>query len=211
VGQAWEQPKLKKGEDEESVQRRNFLYEDLFSLPQGARRFLRTYLLRRPLRSISGRAGGTDPRGNYNLGRDAELVSWDLTVLFLSEVMNMEKERIEAIRELGDRLADYTARDQRILGRIHSARKYGVLRELLLRADLELAKTQESPLLSFDGFLIAFDEAGEMAHGDWSLARDLVLIRMIEQLHKKNAITPEVLKEVREEDTSDEEDNRQLQ
>jgi CRISPR-associated protein Cst1 len=106
---AWwlSQPKKKSkkgGEDtqeEDTRPRRNMLYEDLFQLPGNAREFVRRYFLRIPVRTRSE----DDPRRTYSLRDEAGLVSWKLTELFLRRVMNMDKDRIQQIRELGDRLA----------------------------------------------------------------------------------------------------------
>src|SRR5690606_10047505 len=111
---------------------RNFLYEDLFALPYNAAHFVRTYLLRRGYRFA--REG--DPRREYHLARELELVSWNLTELFLKEVIGMDKNRIEAIRTLGDRIADHIVRDndRRLFQALYRANAYRILRNLLIKA-----------------------------------------------------------------------------
>ena len=76
--------------------RRNYLYEDILRLPGNAREFVLVYLLRIPKRNLPQ----TDPRQTYNLRNEVNLVSWQLTELFLREAMHMDKERIEEIRKL---------------------------------------------------------------------------------------------------------------
>lgn len=73
---AWQLDHPKKGKKDkepsaggENKMRRNYLYEDLFRLPQDAHRFLRSYFLRIPTRNPSN----DDPRRAYSLKGDASL------------------------------------------------------------------------------------------------------------------------------------------
>jgi len=168
--------------------RRNLLYEDLFALPAQARRFLRTYILRMP-RLV--RAHKDDPRREYRLAKELELVSWPLTALFLKEVMNVDTERIEAIRAMADRLADYihTQNDQHLFKTLLYGRNgvsyYQELRTRLIRADLEVAP-KSGPLFTLDQFLAVFEQSDDRYW--WTMARDLLLIRIIERLHAEQKI-----------------------
>jgi CRISPR-associated protein Cst1 len=45
-------------------------------------------------------------------------------------------------------------------------------------------KKGKGPLITLDPYLAVFEDGYEIASSDWRLSRDLVLIRMIEQLHK---------------------------
>ncbi len=182
VKRAWQQ---EKGEQEElqeerpKITRRNFLYEDLFSLPQNARAFLRTYILRQPLKALKN-----DVRGTYDLRRESDLVSWEITDLFLRRMMNMEKARIDKIRELGDSLSKYISQhdDRRLLRALYQAKDYRAFRINLLRA-ISTHRGGEEPLVPFDTYIKVFEENDEFERTDWNLARDLLLIRVFEQLH----------------------------
>ncbi len=162
--------------------RYNLLYEDLFSLPESSARFIRRYLLRAPERRprLSG-----DPAVNYSIKGDADLVSWDLTALFLRKVVNMNPNRIEQIRRLGDTLAAYVSgeNERRFFQSFLMARRYDDLRALLIRASVARIKGGQAPLVAFDPYIEVFEEGTDLPYTDWRLARDLVLIRMIEQLH----------------------------
>lgn len=168
---------------EQPGQARNFLYEDLFDLPHNAARFVRTYFLRRAYR---GRFDD-DPRRSYELQRELELVSWTLTAIFLEEVMKMEPHRIETIKSIADRLADFMdANDDRKLFRgLSLGGRYADLRRALTIANLRCAKKGEAPLLTFDDFVTIFEYGENSQRPDWSLARDLILIRVVEQLHQR--------------------------
>jgi len=175
---------------------RNMLYEDIFKLPANARHFLRTYFLRTAYRF----AREDDPRKTYSLKNETALVSWKLTELFLKKVMHMDKTRIGHLRELGDRLAQYVSgqNERRFFTHFFLVNRYGYLRNLLIKANTNEVKRGNPPLITFDQFIEIFEEGEDLARPDWGLARDLVLIRMVEQLHAHNwfAQNQEALEEV---------------
>lgn len=187
VQRAWEvAPSKKRGQPTTDFQpRRNYLYEDLFGLPDSAHQFLRTYFLRIAWRYA--RADQGDPRGGYSTRSEIGLVSWRITARFLRRIMNMEKNRIEAIRNLGDRLADYVSRenDRRFFRDFFTERRYDYFRTALIKANVAYVRRGNPPLITLDPYIAVFEEGDEVARSDWQLARDLVLIRMIEQLHQK--------------------------
>lgn len=192
VKRAWwvSQGKKKKGkndEEENSRPRRNVLYEDLLRLPLGAREFVRHYFLRIPRRTKIN----DDPRRNYSLKDETELVSWKLTELFLKKVMVMKKEQIEQIRELGDRLASYISseNDRRFFTSFYAdSNTYDKLRNTLIKANDKCIKHGGAPLITFEPYLTVFEDGDEIGRSDWRLIRDLVLIRMVESLYKSGWI-----------------------
>lgn len=163
---------------------RNFLYEDLFDLPERAGRFVQIYFLRQGFRAPA--RFKDDPRRGYKLEQELNLISWRLTSMFLKEVMGMEQERIDVIRELGDKLGSYISRNnaKRFFGDFYRVDRYGQLRGLLIKASNSEIKNSRPPLIGFDEFIIIFEEGDDLPRIDWRLARDLVLIRTIERLHK---------------------------
>jgi CRISPR-associated protein Cst1 len=185
VARAWQSDKDEAREladEEPKLTRRNTLYEDLFRLPDDAERFLRVYFLRQPIKYIKN-----DVRGTYDLRREADLLSWPLTELFLRRMMNVEKERIANIRTMGDKLAEHigSRNDRRLLRDLYAARDYRTLRLALVRA---MQKNGE--LADFDCFISIFEEGDEYARLDWNLARDLLLIRIFEQLRERHLLEP---------------------
>lgn len=175
---------------------RNFLYEDLFDLPANAARFVRAYFLRQAYRF----ARETDPRRDYRLIRQLDLVSWEITHLFLKEVMGVEKNRREAIRSLGDRIVEHIAtdNDRRLFQGLYRVNNYRFLRNLLIKASNGRLRKGQPPLIGFDEFLLVFEEGEESPRVDWPLARDLVLIRIIEKLHSQGWFgkQPDVLEDL---------------
>lgn len=98
----------------------------------------------------------------------------------------MEVERIEQIRQLGDALADYIKEqnDKRFFRAFYVENRYGFLRNSLIKANTAHVKRGHAPFLTLDNYISVFEDGEELASKDWRLARDLVLIRMVEQLHK---------------------------
>lgn len=188
VQRAWEVAPIKKGGKQQSDNfqpKRNWLYEDIFALPGNARAFLRTYFLRRALKSVKQRPG--DPATGYSLRDEADLVSWDITARFLKGIMNMEKERIEEIRKLGDQLADYVSgeNDRQFFRGFFTERSYERFRNILIKANVAHVRRGKPPFITLDPYITVFEEGDEVARSDWALARDLVLIRMIERLYEQ--------------------------
>ena len=187
VRRAWEvapKSKRKKQDDKPFQPRRNWLYEDLFDLPGNAPRFLRTYFLRVALRYAKGK---TDPRTDYSLQNEANLVSWKITERFLGRIMHMDKERIEQIRKMGDQLADYVSsqHERRFFREFFTVQRYYLFRTALIKANLAHVKRGNPPIITFDPYIEVFEEGNELARSNWQLARDLVLIRMVERLYEQ--------------------------
>jgi len=181
----WEVSLAKRPRDtnaETFVPRCNVLYEDLFRLPEEAALFIRRYFLRAPVRSVKP----GDPRATYSIRGDVALISWDLTELFLRKVVRMNQNRIDNIRELGDALAAHVnaENDRGFFHAFLTARRYDNLRAALIRASVARIKRGQPPLVGFDQYLRIFEEGEDLPYSDWRLAKDLVLIRMIEQLHR---------------------------
>lgn len=177
--------KTAKTQDESASERprRNFLYEDLFQLPQNARPFIQRYLLRAPARTKYE----DDPRRQYSLKSDADLISWKLTQLFLERILRMKPNRIERIRELGEQLAQYVhdENDTTFFERFYREQKrYDLIRNELIRVSNARLKRGQPPLIKFEPYMEIFEDADERGKTDWRLARDLVLIRMIEKLYE---------------------------
>jgi CRISPR-associated protein Cst1 len=149
-----------------------------------AARFIRTYFLRLALRYAKNI--DTDPRDSYSTKTEAKLVSWKITARFLWRILHMNKERIEQIRTLGDTLAEYvnSQNDRRFFREFFTLQRYDYFRNTLLKANLAHARQGHSPIIIFDSYISVFEEGEDLARLDWRLARDLVLIRMVERLYE---------------------------
>ncbi len=207
VQRAWERaPKTKRKPKKPFQPSKNWLYEDLFDLPDNAPQFIRTYFLRVALRYARGK---TDPRVDYSLENETHLVSWEITSQFLRRILHMDKDRIENIRALGDRLADYVAsqNDRRFFRQFYLEQRYGFFRTTLIKANLAHVKRGKPPLITLDPYIDIFEEGDEVARPDWRLARDLVLIRMVERLYENGwlggniDVLPDETEEISQDDT----------
>ena len=210
VNRAWEtEPQKKRKKENKPFQPgRNWLYEDVlglydgsFLLPDRAKAFLRTYFLRHRFRYARTNQG--DPRGEYGLTHEMKLVSWNIIASFLRRVFYMEKERIEEIRKMGDKLANYVSseNDRRFFRDFfHQQNPYNI-RTLLIRANLAHVRRGNPPILELDPYIEVFEEAYGSEKPDWWLARDLVFIRMVEQLHQKGWLVknPDLVEETAQE------------
>lgn len=166
---------------------RNHFYEDLFDLPQNAPLFLRRYLMRNPIKGKPSGEAKNDPRYGYSFVEEADLISWPLTSLFLMEIMQMDKDRIKAIKVVADRIAEYIkSQDARLFKHIFNARSEYQLRLALIRA----SGKSDVPLFSLDEFTTAFfsETMNETLRSDWALTRDLMLIRIIEKLYESGKV-----------------------
>lgn len=184
VQRAWQlAPTKKKGENPTKyVPAKNYLYEALFNLPDKAASFIRNYFLRIPCRSKDP----DDPRYQYSTWQEADIVSWKITDQFLRRILNMDKNRIEQIRNLADSLAEYISSENEthFFREFFTQNRYEYFRTLLLKANSKQVKRGKPPLLQFDPYLQIFEEGQEIPATGWRLARDLVLIRMIERLYQ---------------------------
>ena len=97
----------------------------------------------------------------------------------------MDPHRIDQIRIMADGLAEYvnSQNDRRFFRDFYWSRNYGDLRTALLKANLAHVRQGNPPIVQFEPYIEVFEEGVEMEYRDWKLARDLLLIRMIEQLH----------------------------
>ena len=104
----------------------------------------------------------------------------------------MDRKRIEAIRSLGDTLASYVKEqdDKRFFRKFYRVQNNNDFMVELIKADKNYtARGHTPPLFGLDSFCNVFLEQtgdGEELKLDWRFARDLVFIRMIEQLHENN-------------------------
>ncbi len=183
VARGWQITRAKRGR-EAPPPAYNRLYEDLFGLPEQAVAFVRRYFLRRPDPRGWGRE---DPTRAYDTRREASLISWRLTQLFLEKVVLMDELRIQHIRELGDDLATYIVaqNDRRFFRDFYMARHYGQVRAALIKASQAQVKRGQPPLVTLERFLAVFEQTEGVPQADWRLGRDLVLIRMFERLFQQ--------------------------
>ena len=157
VERAWADPQKRKkaeapGEGNEAL-RPNRLYEALLALPDGAADFLRRFLL--PTKC------------------------WALVEIYLRKVLNMQESDIALLRDVGARLAEYARHKNRFFYDFSRTNDYAQFRRVVLRAADDAARADGQPLIAFDEFIRLFTYR-EGEYWDWRLARDLIVLLMIE-------------------------------
>ncbi len=167
VKRGWDRPKDATGNAEDERSRsewRNRVYEGLFELPRQARLFIKNHL----------------SHGD-----------WGLIEIFLRKVLQMEQERIDTYRLLGDQLVQYMLMyEAPSLGFYHQfarAEKYADLRRVIRRAEEKLLKAGEAePIFTYERFILAFETPSD-GYKDWRLGRDLIAIRLREVIFQNRA------------------------
>lgn len=209
LAKAWRSPYIKEASDNEEEEKksdrkrkkpdkpqlpggpgrsRNDIIADLFAIYEHgfmdaatAKNFLRRHLLRDTLVS-----------GALKL-REPEMTDWSLTEIFIKEVMGMDERQIKAIRQFADRLADHISQtNDRGLFRdlVYSQRPWEV-RNALTKAQRNQAKEKGRLLFGLEEYLNVFEAESAVGRGDWSLSRDLISIRLVEQLYNKGFFSRE--------------------
>lgn len=108
---------------------------------------------------------------------------WDLLSHYLEEVRNMDQKRIDAIKKVGDGLADYIKEtdDIKTLKKLETANNYKNYRNLLrIIIKKRIEKGAENPLFSFDDYVNNLFPEGNLT---WRETQDLILFRIYEVLH----------------------------
>lgn len=187
----------------------NLFYEALFKLPQNAPYFIARYFKANAKSIITTSVGASERK--YEDAEELLASLWNLIELFLKEIVAMDKQRIEAIRKLGDVLAEEVAEenDRRLFGKLTvQVRTFADLRNQLIKVKKQRLISQREPVPNFDDFLIIFEEGEEVVRTDWRLAWDLTQIRLLDELHRRNwhNLAREILEQQEQERKNEDED-----
>lgn len=109
----------------------------------------------------------------------------------------MEQARIEAIRSFADSLATHiqVRNDKRLFKTIVRAQKAFEFRNALTKAQRNEADANSRLLFGFDQYLEIFEADDSIGRLDWNLIRDLISIRLVEQLHKAGFLSKDMLED----------------
>lgn len=157
------------------------IYEHGFVDLRAAKAFLRRHLL-----------GDIADSGVVKL-REPEMTDWPLTEVFMKEVMGMDERRIEAIKQFAVRLANYIsqANDKGLFHNLVYGQRPWEVRNALTKAQRNQAKDHGRLLFGLEEYLDVFEADSAVGLSDWSLSRDLISIRLVEQLHSKGFFNQE--------------------
>lgn len=200
-GQSGSQKKVKESGSQSAVpggpgRSRNDVLADLFSVFEGgftdrgaANRFLRRHFLRHGWHHVRAAVEGAEAGPRVRPGIDRpDWIDWSLTKLFVKEMLGMDEKRLEAIREFADKMADFIARsnDREVFRDLVYGRWAWQVRNALTKAQRNRAREHNELLFGLDDYLKIFVADEAVGKSDWSLVRDLISIRLVEQLHKKD-------------------------
>jgi CRISPR-associated protein Cst1 len=115
------------------------------------------------------------PRGN-----------WELLSLYMKEVRKVKAERLEAIKQVGDCIAESirkSERDRR-LRQLESAKSYRECRNILRFVIRDrIAQREDEPLFTLDDYVSYLFPDTDDSFTQWSETRDLLVFRVYEKLH----------------------------
>lgn len=127
----------------------------------------------------------------------AETPNWLLTEFFLHRLLGMTQERLDRIRDFADRLARFiqTRNDKGLLHSLLYDGREWEIRNALIKAQRRSAASEL--LFGLQEYMDIFLAEDGMGRESWSLVRDLIVIRLVEALHKEGYFSkPDVLAEI---------------
>lgn len=115
--------------------------------------------------------------------------SWNLMKLYLKEVLEMDKKRIDAIRTLGAKLAEIIQKQnlKKLLRNLENVGRFAEFRnQLRLVWKKQMETGEKEPLFAFDDYVnYLFPDAEYIS---WRDTRDLLVFKMFEDLQKSGWI-----------------------
>lgn len=124
---------------------------------------------------------------------DTPKADWELTELFLKEVMGVDQQRIEAVKGFADRLASHISQsnDRGLFRNLVYAQRSWEVRNALTKAQRNQAKDHGDLLFGLDEFVRVFEADDAVGRMEWNLIRDLISIRLVEELHNRGFFAKE--------------------
>jgi CRISPR-associated protein Cst1 len=110
----------------------------------------------------------------------------------------MDEDRIKRICALGDGLAVYVQKQggKRFFRNFFIEQNASNFRAMLIKANIAHIKAGYEPLFDLHTYIDVFEEGEDVMRPDWRLARDLVFMRMIDQLRSWLAQNPDAVPDV---------------
>ena len=119
----------------------------------------------------------------YSIKFKKTFCSWNLVKSYLMEVWMMDEERIQIIRNVGDKLSTYIMenKDVKSLQRLEIAPNYNTFRNLLKRILKNKLLKDNELLFTFDEYVFKLFPEGNLS---WKETQDLLLFRIYENLNE---------------------------
>jgi len=129
---------------------------------------------------------------------------WELLTLYLKEVRHMDEARLEALKRVGDSIAETIRQSNslRRLGQLERASNYRECRNILRFVIRDrISQGQPEPLFSLDDYIQHLFPETEGQFTEWTETRDLLLFRIYETLHDwlRERELPDIVEESEEE------------
>jgi len=127
----------------------------------------------------------------YNSKERRVNASWNLLAFYCKEVIGLDKEALEFIKSVGDRIVETVERlqDHKLDDEIRSlerAEKLYQFEAFFIRVEkLRQNLSIENPLMSFDEFARILTAYGEDINISWRTVKNLLLFRIYEKLHDR--------------------------
>ncbi|NJE55074.1 type I-B CRISPR-associated protein Cas8b1/Cst1 [Thermococcus sp. 21S9] len=129
---------------------------------------------------------------------------WSLLSFYCSEVLGLDKEALEFIRDVGDRIVETLEKlpDNQLSRRVRELEKAERLYQFeAFFVNLEKLRQRlgiEKPLMTFDEFATVLTSYGEDLNVSWRTVKHLLLFRVYEKLHDRLMKASEETEEVEE-------------
>lgn len=118
----------------------------------------------------------------YSIKFKKTFCTWRLVESYMKEVWNMDKKRIDVIKDVGDKLSNYIQNNDSIktLNNLEQASNYNNFRNILRKILKSKIKNGDNELLfTFDDYVISLFPEGNKT---WRETQDLLLFRIYENL-----------------------------
>jgi CRISPR-associated protein Cst1 len=144
----------------------------------------------------------------YDKKKKDVIASWSLVNHYCSEVLGLDKDTLEFIKDVGDRIVETLdaledGKLKRVLRELENADRLYKLAHFFRKVEkIRQKQAIPTPLMSFDEFAKLLLGYGEDIDTSWRVVRDLLLFRIYEKLHNRLVNT-----EIEAVDNEENEDN----
>lgn len=179
-------PENSEPNEAEQYRLNNRFFDDLFKLPQGSGQFVRQYFLQ-TLDELLQIFDSEDSKKALSIKSKVKGISI-LLGLFMEEVLNMDAQRINDIRNFADRLGEAVLVSPKYLAEIFKAKRnsWSDVRRVIIYIIRKELERGQSPLTGLNQFLSIFEVSENFEYQDFTLAWDLVKIRMMEYIFERD-------------------------
>jgi CRISPR-associated protein Cst1 len=131
------------------------------------------------------------------------VAGWRLFSTYLKEVRGMEQQRLESLKDLGDRIAPIVRDKRKRLLRLERVKSKGELASILYSLTKDaVANGHDKPLITFDQ-LVQDVLPADTPYSDWREVQYLLLFRIYEQLFDDLKDDPTYLEEIQEDNDNE--------